>query len=117
MLNNIIVIIVLISLFECIAQGCLKKFFKNSKLFFFGIGVICYAAVCYLLVRSYHFKSMGIVNCIWSGVSILFIVSIGCIFFNESINLQDFVGILLILIGIWFILYDGPHGKEFFNLK
>jgi multidrug transporter EmrE-like cation transporter len=117
MLNNVLVIIILISLFECIAQGCLKQFFKNSKLYLFGLGVICYGAVCYLLVRSYHFKNMGIVNCIWSGISILFIVSIGYTFFNETIDIQDVLGILLIIVGIWFILYNGPHGKEFLSLE
>lgn len=117
MLNNLLVIIVLISLFECIAQGCLKNFFKNSKLYFFAISVICYAAVCYLLVCSYSFKSMGMVNCIWSGVSIIFIVCIGYVFFNEKIDIQDIMGIGLIIIGIWFILYDGPHGKEFLTFE
>jgi multidrug transporter EmrE-like cation transporter len=113
MLKELLIIIVLISLFECIAQGCLKKFFKDNKKYYFVISVICYAIVCYLLVCSYQFKSMGIVNCIWSGMSILFIVWIGYFFFNENIDIQDLMGIGLIIIGIWFILYDGPHGKEF----
>lgn len=117
MLNNILVIIILISIFECIAQGCLKKYFqKKNNLYLFGIGVICYTVVCYLLVQSYGFKSMGMVNCLWSGVSILFIVWIGYAFFNEKIAVQDIVGIVLIIIGIWFIQYDGIHGKEFLTL-
>ena len=117
MFNNLFVIIILITLFECIAQGCLKKFFKNSKLYFFGISVICYVTICYLLVCSYQYKSMGIVNCIWSGMSILFIVSIGYIFFNEIIDIKDIIGIRLIILGIYFILYNGPHGKEFLTFQ
>jgi multidrug transporter EmrE-like cation transporter len=60
---------------------------------------------------------MGIVNCIWSGMSILFIVSIGYIFFNEIIDIKDIIGIILIILGIYFILYNGPHGKEFLTFQ
>jgi multidrug transporter EmrE-like cation transporter len=116
MVNNLFVIIILISSFECVAQGCLKKFFKDSNFFLFLSGIICYAAVCYLLVKSYQFKSMGIVNCIWSGVSILFILWIGWAVFNETINTRDVMGIAFIISGIWFIMYDGPHGKEFLSI-
>lgn len=116
-LNNLLVIVILISLLECVAQGCLKHFFSKNVSYLFLISVICYSLVCLLLVRSYHFRGMGIVNCIWSGISILFILVIGIFFFNEKININDILGILLIIIGIFFIQYDGSHPKELFFYK
>jgi multidrug transporter EmrE-like cation transporter len=113
-LNNLLVLILLISTVECIAQGCLKTFFANSQVYLFIISVICYVIVCYLLVQSYHFKSMGLVNCVWSGMSVLFILMIGYFIFSESINIRDISGVILIIIGTWLILYDGPHGVELF---
>lgn len=117
MLNNLLVIIILISSFECVAQGCLKKFFRDSNCMLFLTGIGCYAAVCFLLVKSYQFKGIGIVNCIWSGVSILFILWIGWAVYDETINTRDVLGIAFILSGIWFITVDGPHGKEFLSMQ
>lgn len=114
-LNNLLVIVILISLLECVAQGCLKHYFISTNVsYLFLISVICYIVVCLLLVKSYRFRGMGIVNCIWSGISILFILVIGIFFFNESINMNDIIGIILIIIGIFFIQYDGSHAKELF---
>ena len=45
------------------------------------------------------------------------IVSIGYIFFNEIIDIKDIIGIILIILGIYFILYNGPHGKEFLTFQ
>jgi multidrug transporter EmrE-like cation transporter len=114
LLNNLLVIIILISSVECVAQGCLKTFFNNSQVYLFVISVVCYVIVCYLLVRSYQFKSMGLVNCVWSGISVIFILMVGYVIFSEAINIRDIVGVILIIIGTWLILYDGPHAAELF---
>ncbi len=113
-LNNLIVIIIIICLFECLAQGCLKKFFTQNNNYLFVISIVCYIIICFLLVKTYRFKSMGIINCIWSGISILFILIVGILIFDEKINIRDIFGIILVVIGIFLIEYDGPHGKELF---
>ena len=83
-------------------------YFVRPLLYFF-IGVIFYTVVCYLLVQSYKYKGMGIVNVLWSGLSILIILSIGNIFFNEEITTYDKIGIFFVIIGIFFITYEGSH--------
>jgi small multidrug resistance pump len=113
----LLVLIILILFIECIDQGCLKTFFNNSKLYLFIVGALCYVIVYYLLVQSYQFKSMGLVNCVWSGISILFILMVGYFIFSESINIRDIIGVILIIVGTWLILYDGPHAAELFINK
>jgi multidrug transporter EmrE-like cation transporter len=91
-----------------------KSFFRNkTKVRYFMLGVIAYSVVCYLLVRSYNYKGMGLINCIWSGLSILLILTIGIIIFNEPINKIDVLGVVFIIIGIWCILWHGPHDEQF----
>jgi multidrug transporter EmrE-like cation transporter len=57
---------------------------------------------------------MGLVNCVWSGISVIFILMVGYVIFSEAINIRDIVGVILIIIGTWLILYDGPHAAELF---
>ena len=57
---------------------------------------------------------MGLVNCVWSGISVLFILTVGYFIFSESINIRDIIGVILIIVGTWLILYDGPHVAELF---
>ena len=60
---------------------------------------------------------MGLVNCVWNGISVLSVLMVGYIFFSETINIRDIIGIILIIVGTWVILYDGPHAAELFINK
>jgi multidrug transporter EmrE-like cation transporter len=103
-------IVVLISLAECAGQGCLKTYYAQpNKIHLYALGILFYAVVCSLLVLSYRYKDMGLINVLWSGVSILIIVSVGIIFFGEPITQLDIAGIFLILLGMTFILWEGEH--------
>jgi len=37
---------------------------------------------------------MGLVNCVWSGISVLFILTVGYFIFSESINIRDIIGVI-----------------------
>jgi multidrug transporter EmrE-like cation transporter len=52
---------------------------------------------------------MGLVNVLWSGLSILIILSTGALFFNETITKLDMVGVIFIILGIVCILWEGTH--------
>jgi multidrug transporter EmrE-like cation transporter len=52
---------------------------------------------------------MGLVNVLWSGISVLTVVSVGAIYFDESVTPMDIFGILLILTGIGLVVYEGDH--------
>ncbi len=111
-MNNTLVllgIILGIGLCELCGQSCLKYFNINNKIQYYIYGVIFYALVCFLLYKSYKFKGMGIINVLWSGLSILLILSISIIFFGEKITTKDKIGIVFIILGMIFILYEGTH--------
>ncbi len=111
----IIFIILLISLFELFGQSCLKYLnINNDKYHYYLYAILFYGMVCFLLLQSYKYKGMGIVNVLWSGVSILVILSASIIFFNEKITKMDAIGIVLIIAGMIFILYEGDHPMEKF---
>lgn len=91
---------------------------NSSETRYFIIGVLFYSIVCFLLVQSYKYKGMGIVNVLWSGLSILVILSVGIIFFNEKVTTYDKIGIFFILLGMFLITYEGTHPTiENFLLK
>ncbi len=101
MVSTLVILIVLISLFECFGQNCLKRLFINpdqKHLYFFA--VLFYSVVCYLLVMSYRYKSMGLTNLLWSGMSVIVVVTTGMLFYGERLSRLDIFGILLILLGM-----------------
>jgi multidrug transporter EmrE-like cation transporter len=103
-------LVLLISASECLGQSCLKSFYKNpTRKYLYFLGVIFYSIVCLLLVLSYKYKGMGLVNVLWSGISVLAVVSVGAIYFDETITTMDMLGIGLILCGIGLVVYEGDH--------
>lgn len=105
--KTLLSIIVLIAISECIGQSCLRRLFEDpSKTHLYITAVIFYSIICYLLFLSYRYKGMGLINVLWSGISVLVIVSTGVILFNEKITKLDIFGIFLILSGIYCILIE-----------
>lgn len=111
----VFIIILMISLSECLGQSCLKKLFKEpSKTHLFLVAVVFYALVCYLLVLSYQYKGMGIVNVLWSGMSVLLMVSVGLLFYKEELSSNEISGIILIIIGMILTGWN-TNREEFYN--
>ena len=107
----VLLIVFLISLCELFGQTCLKYLNVNKdKYHFYAYAVVFYALVCYLLLLSYKYRGMGIVNILWSGISVLVILSSSMIFFGEQITMMDKIGVLFIIFGIFLVSYEGTHG-------
>lgn len=115
MFNFTLILMILgISISEVVGQSSLQYYHKETSEYqYFLIAVLCYAMVCYLLLQSYNYKGMGIVNTLWSGTSIIVILFVGIFFFNEKIYIGDIIGIILILIGFFLISYN--NGYEHYN--
>ena len=96
-------IIVAIVFFEAVAQLCVKKSKLNGDSKYLCISVFAYFIICLLLLRAYSYKTMGIVNLVWSCLSIITIILIGIIFYHEKITKFDIVGIVFIFIGLYFV--------------
>jgi len=106
----LLLIIVGISLCELMGQSCLKYFNINkNKPHYYGLAILFYAMVCYLLIQTYKYKGMGIINVLWSGISILVIMSGSILFFGEKITTMDKIGVVFIIIGILLVMYEGAH--------
>ena len=99
--------LVFIVLSEAVAQYCIRRCKEEQKYHLFILGIFFYAFVCAGLYVMYGFRQMGIVNLIWSCMSILTIMSIGIIFFHEQINIYDILGMALVFCGLVLIFIKG----------
>jgi len=102
MLNNTILIYILVIVIaEGIAQTCLKNYSESKRFVYFIGGLIFYGLVAWVLCQSYNIKGgVGIVNLIWSALSIISSFTIGILFFKEVIHFHDIIAIILISSGL-----------------
>ena len=102
----IFLIVIAISVSECIAHTCLKKFnLDNRKKHLFLIGTMFYIAVCLMLIFSHKYNGLGVINILWSGLSVLLIASTGALFFGDTLQAIHILGMGFILVGIGCVLY------------
>ena len=99
----LIYIILAIVFFEAIAQFCVKKSKANGNNGYLCISVFAYFIVCLLLLRSYSYKTMGVVNLVWSCLSIITIMFIGIVFYHEKLTQYDLIGLAFVLTGLYFV--------------
>lgn len=100
----LIVVLLFIVLSESTAQFCIKKCKTTQKWYFLGLAVIMYGFVCLGLYKVYDYKTMGIVNLMWSCMSIVAIALVGIIYFHEKITFYDLLGVVFVFVG-FFLIY------------
>jgi len=103
---EIISLIFGISCCEAMAQTCIRYYNITKKILLLLCALFFYGLVVFLLYKSYKYKGVGLINVLWSGMSIIIMLSIGIIIFKEEIHLHDMTGILLIVIGMLLILLN-----------
>lgn len=89
-----------ISGFEAIAQSLSYLAFTKSSWIYFIASWIIYLVVVFLLWKSYHYKGVGYINVIWSGITTAFMLLIGYFFFGERLSKEEWIGTAFILFGI-----------------
>lgn len=99
--------ILVVAIFEAFGQSFLAWARKTNKIYWLFIGIACYSVVAYGLYMSYQYKGVGIVNALWSSLSIVLMVAIGHILFHERLSRNEWIGIGLIIAGILFINFNG----------
>ena len=100
--------IFLVVIAETTAQYNIKESLIKKSNMRFVFAVCGYAFVCLFLRQIYYHKgAVGITNVIWSILSIVSILLIGIVFFHETINKYDMFGIVLCIIGLYFIYVKG----------
>lgn len=99
-LHPVIIPVIFVCIFETLAQTSVKWAHDKKNVLLVSISVLCYAAVSAFLYKAYAYKGIGMVNVMWSGMSILLMLSIGYFIFGERISYSEWIGVLLISLGI-----------------
>ncbi|VBB18616.1 Putative multidrug transporter EmrE [Yasminevirus sp. GU-2018] len=95
-----------IIVFEALAQNAFKFCHNNGDKRGFVCGVFFYGAVGFFLMKMYDYQSMGIVNVLWSALSVVAIMLLGHYCWGEKITANDIIGSILVFIGIVCIMMD-----------
>jgi multidrug transporter EmrE-like cation transporter len=98
-----ILMILVIVFLESVAHYNIKKSKIDNNYLFMIVAVTCYFFICILLNRCYDFDGMGKTNFAWSVLSIIIILVLGHFMFDEKITKFDFIGLILCIIGLYFI--------------
>ena len=95
----ILLLVLTIVSIECCAQYCLKKYSQTNILIWFVIAAVIYAIIAYLLMLSFRFEKLVIVNVMWGGMSAVFLSTMAYFVYNESLSYCQVLGIITILFG------------------
>jgi small multidrug resistance pump len=100
---NTYLILLLAIISEVIATTSLKFSQGFTKLIPSIVVTIGYGLSFYLLSIALKSMPIGVAYAIWSGVGLVLTVIVGIILWHETLDWARALGILLILIGIFFI--------------
>lgn len=95
-------LVVTISILEICGQTCIRKYRENGRMQFIIVGIMLYLTVVLLLFHSYRFHGMGIVNLLWSCLSIIMAIVVGHFVFNEIFNHYMAIAVVLAFSAIVF---------------
>jgi multidrug transporter EmrE-like cation transporter len=103
--HRYILLIILIVIFENFAQYNIKKNNIENNFIYVVLAIASYSIICVLLGKCYSLKGagVGITNFIWSILSIVSLIVVGVIVFHETITLYDIFGLILCIVGLYFI--------------
>lgn len=99
----LILLILLIVACEAIAQSCANELKHTGSVWYLFIGALFYMLVVYLLSESHKLASMGVVNAIWSGLSVLAIASVGTFYYGQKITPDQIAVMSVIACGVAYL--------------
>jgi multidrug transporter EmrE-like cation transporter len=98
---QLFLVMILLTFVESIAIFSIKKYETSGNWKFFILaGLINGIMVTYLFLRALKYKGVGMTNFIWNIFSTLLVFLIGIYFFKETITNYEYIGIILILVGM-----------------
>lgn len=101
----IYLLVIIAAVLEVIGQLAIKHYTLFNKNEYLALGMLLYAIICIALSKLYRYKSIGIVQALWSGFSILASVCSGYVMYNDKISNIECIGIIFIIIGV-ILLYE-----------
>jgi small multidrug resistance pump len=103
MLNNFFLPIVMVAVLEAFAQSSVQLAHQTKAYYHILVAVVAYALVCVFLIEAYKYKGAGLVNVLWSGITMVLMIAIGHFVFNEHISTLEWLGISFIIVGIMIV--------------
>tara|TARA_B100000902_G_scaffold384718_1_gene425204 strand:- start:1108 stop:1488 length:381 start_codon:yes stop_codon:yes gene_type:complete len=122
---HLVIIIVGIVICEAIAQYHIKLYNEIPEKYYYLMGLGFYGIIVYLLNEAYNKTTMGTAKVLWAGMSSITILLIGRLFFGEKIETNEWVGMMLILLGVaitqmkksmWLTRELNKEAKEIFDM-
>lgn len=99
-IENLVLVVLMIAAVEAIAQNTIKQ--SEPKSIYLLFGLISYMGVGYLLHYAYHRYPLSKINVIWSALSIVLAALFGYLLYDEPINGELKLAILLALMAVYF---------------
>lgn len=88
---------------EVVATSALKETHGFTRLWPSVVTVVGYGFAFYFLAIPLKTLPVGIVYAIWSGAGIVFITTIGWLWFKQTLDAPALIGIALIMAGVMVI--------------
>ncbi len=99
----LIILILFIASCEAVAQSCANKLSHTGIMWYLLAGGLFYSMVIFLLSKAHRIAPMGVVNAIWSGVSIISISTVGYILFDQKLAYDQLAMMGVIGIGVAYL--------------
>ena len=122
---HLVIIIVGIVICEAIAQYHIKLYNEIPEKYYYLMGLGFYGIIVYLLNVAYNKTTMGTAKVLWAGMSSITILLVGRLFFGEKVETNEWVGMMLILLGVaitqmkksmWLTRELNKEAKEIFDM-
>lgn len=102
--KQLILLLLAIIVVECTAQWCLQKNLLKKNNVYLIIGIVLYGVVgiiYYNMIK--HGKKLAIANTLWNAGSEISVAILGFLFFNQTLNLEQIIGIIIILFAMYLV--------------
>jgi multidrug transporter EmrE-like cation transporter len=86
---------------------------SDTKVFIYMIlAFTCYFGISFLLSLSYNFEEIGLINNLWSALSIIMFTLFGYYYWNERVSMNNIIGIIIVLLGILLLVYNSYKNRN-----
>ncbi len=100
-------LIVATGIIEIAAQVFAKQAHITNDKRYMLLTFLLYGVISLLLIRTYRYSTMGLVNAMWNAFTTISIVLIGIYVYKEKVNGWAALGIAMTLVGFYLIYVKG----------
>lgn len=111
-----IIWVIVSGLSSALAPVAVKKYIETSNYYFILVACIAYIVSIITFVYIFKNKNVSVLFTIIKGLSIVLVISYGVIFFGEKLNTIEWIGVCLVLLGI-FLLFMSESKEHKINTK